>query len=180
MSLSADSRYRAEKLMEDECRFGYVTYDTTESASSAIENMDGIYYEGRQVFAQYARVNTGDYKLRKPKNPPSRTIFVSRIPAEMTVQELHELFDDIHNVIDIRVSVDRRTGYLRGFAHAEFLDLQSAKEAFEVLGKKRPHNKPLKLDYSHTNRKMPGPNIGSGFAGYEPPVYSGPSSSESS
>lgn len=161
-------------------RFGYATYDSIDAATAAIENMDGIYYEGRQVFVQYARVNTGDYKLRKPKNPPSRTIFINRLPFEMTVHELHELFDDIHNVIDVRVSVDRRTGHLRGFAHAEFLDTESAKIAFEVLSKKRPHNKPLGLDYSHTNRKLPGPNIRPGFAGYEPPVYSGPSSSSSS
>lgn len=119
-------------------------------------------------------------KLRKPYYPPSRTIYIGRIPSEMSAADLHALFDDIFNVIDIRVSVDRRTGQLRGFAHAEFLNVESARDGYEQLGRKRPYGKPLRLDYSHTNRKLPdGSEEPTGPSALEVPVYSGPATPSS-
>src|SRR5699024_4674879 len=92
----------------------------------------------------------------------------------MTAAELHELFDVMWNVIDVRVSVDRRTGMLRGFAHAEFLNVESAKAGFEYLSPKLLYGRHLRLDYSHTNKRIPGPG-GQGSSDLEAPVFTGPS-----
>lgn len=154
-----------------------MTFDTTEAATLAIDQVDGTYLEGRPIFVSFARSNTADIKLRKPYYPPSRTLYIGRIPAEMSASDLHALFDDVYNVIDIRVSVDRRTGQLRGFAHAEFLNVESARDGYEQLSRKRPYGKPLRLDYSHTNRKLQDESDDSMRSlDLGEPVYNGPKS----
>lgn len=39
-------------------------------------------------------------------------------------------------MLDVRVAIDRRSGQPRGFAHADFIDVDSARKAKEVLERK--------------------------------------------
>jgi RNA recognition motif-containing protein len=131
-------------------RFGYVQFDTIDSAKRAIEAMHMRVFEGRRAVVQYAQNNIAHHRALKPA---SKTIYIGNLPFEMTDRDLNELFKDIVNVIDVRVSVDRRTGMFRGFAHAEFINVESARVGFEILSKKAPYGRKLRLDYSHTNRR---------------------------
>lgn len=79
----------------------------------------------------------------------------------MTDRDLYDLFRDVENVIDIRIAVDRRTGQLRGFAHAEFLDIYSAEVAYEILSRKAPYGRKLHIEYSQKRTKRGGGQIGS-------------------
>lgn len=90
---------------------------------------------------------------RNFSNPPSRTLFVGNIAYEITDRELNDLFADIPNVYDVRVSIDRRTGQPRGFLHAEFLDIESARIGYELLSGKSLYGRTLKLDYSQDVRR---------------------------
>ncbi|KAB8071431.1 hypothetical protein BDV29DRAFT_179177 [Aspergillus leporis] len=130
--------------------FGYVQFDTIDSAKRAIEAMHMRVFEGRRAVVQYAQNNIAHHRALKPA---SKTIYIGNLPFEMTDRDLNELFKDIVNVIDVRVSVDRRTGMFRGFAHAEFINVESARVGFEILSKKAPYGRKLRLDYSHTNRR---------------------------
>lgn len=65
-----------------------------------------------------------------------------------------DMFRDIKNITDVRVAIDRRTGQPRGFAHADFTDLDSAKRAKEALQGKRVNNRVLRVDYAR-NSDMP-------------------------
>ncbi|KAA8648490.1 nucleic acid-binding protein [Aspergillus tanneri] len=130
--------------------FAYIQYDTIDSAKRAIEAMNGRVFEGRHAVVQFAQNNVNTLKRLKPV---SKTIFIGNLPFEMTDRDLNELFKDIVNVIDIRVSVDRRTGQIRGFAHVEFTNVESARVAFETLSRKAPYGRKLRLDYSYTNRR---------------------------
>ena len=64
---------------------------------------------------------------------------------------LPDLFREIRNVLDVRVAIDRRSGQPRGFAHADFIDTQSAEKAKEYLEKKVIYGRQLKIDYSAQN-----------------------------
>lgn len=94
----------------------------------------------------------------KAKNPPSKTLFIGNLAFEMTDADLNKLFRDIANVIDVRVAIDRRTGQPRGFAHADFTDVESAVKAAEMLDGKEVYNRTLRLDYSMAT----GRNMGAG------------------
>lgn len=71
----------------------------------------------------------------------------------MSDQDLNDLFREIRNVIDVRVAIDRRTGQPRGFAHADFIDVQSAQKAMEVLQDKQIYGRRLRVDYSAASNR---------------------------
>ena len=86
-----------------------------------------------------------------PKNPPSKTLFVGNMSFEMTDQDLNDLFREIRNVKDVRVAIDRRTGQPRGFAHADFDDVDSAVQAMEQLDGKEIYGRRLRVDYGESS-----------------------------
>ncbi|KAJ5114478.1 hypothetical protein NUU61_000237 [Penicillium alfredii] len=115
--------------------FGYVQFSNVEGATKAIEQQHRQVMDGRQVVVAYAKS-----RVLAPQDmfPPSDCLYVGGIPYEFTDRDLQDLFKGIYNVTDIRVPVDRRTGLPRGFAHLDFLDIESATRAKAVLARKTP------------------------------------------
>lgn len=125
-------------------------------------------YEGRRLVVQYAAYTTADMDAKRNEmrsnasssgagrmNPPSKTLFIGNMSFEMTDRDLNNMFRGIRNVVDVRVAIDRRTGQPRGFAHADFTDVQSAMEAMKVLGEKETYGRRLRIDYSFGNTSAP-------------------------
>lgn len=81
-------------------------------------------------------------------NPPTKTLFVGNMSFDMSDRDLNNLFREIKNVIDVRVAIDRRTGQPRGFAHADFTNVESAERAMKELSGKVVCGRVLRLDYS--------------------------------
>ena len=83
------------------------------------------------------------------ENQPSKTLFIGNLAFEMSDADLNKLFRNIRNVIDVRVAIDRRTGQPRGFAHADFVDTDSAVEGKKKLEEQEPiYGRKLRVDYS--------------------------------
>ena len=51
-------------------------------------------------------------------------------------------------MVDVRVAIDRRTGQPRGFAHADFTDIESAERALEDLRGMMVCGRALRVDFS--------------------------------
>ncbi|KAE8148427.1 hypothetical protein BDV25DRAFT_131245 [Aspergillus avenaceus] len=130
--------------------YAYILFDTIESATRAKNAMHMKIFEGRRVFINYANTPL-ETSARRPK-PPSKTIYLGNMPFEMTDRDLNDLFSDVLNVIDVRVNVDRRTGMFKGYAHAEFTNIQSAVRGYDILSRKAPYGRKLRLDYSHSKK----------------------------
>ena len=112
-------------------------------------------FEGRMLTVQYsARKDQGlvardRNKLRdETTSPPSRTLYIGNMSFDLSDQDLSQLFSGIKNVLDVRVAIDRRTGQPRGFAHADFSDVESAENAFSKLNNKEVGGRRLRCDYS--------------------------------
>ncbi|KAL4744189.1 hypothetical protein BDV11DRAFT_177119 [Aspergillus similis] len=133
--------------------YGYVQFSSNAAARRAIDAMHMRIFEGRRVTLYYAQTNiTNSFKNRKPTN----TLYVGNVPFEMTDRDLNDLVKDLDGLTDVRVTVDRQSGALRGYIHAEFLDIQSAMVAHEKLAQKRPYGRRLKVDYSKTKSAQGG------------------------
>jgi hypothetical protein len=131
--------------------FGYVKFDSVDAARNAIGAMHMQVYEGRRLALNFAQSNFPSTSTSPGETSvPTRTIYVGNIPFEMTDRELNDMFKDMYNLIDVRVAVDRRTGQPRGFCHAEFVDVDSAKAAFEKLSQMAPYGRKLRMDYSQS------------------------------
>ncbi|KAL8762298.1 MAG: hypothetical protein Q9184_001667 [Pyrenodesmia sp. 2 TL-2023] len=130
--------------------FGYVTFVSQDAATAAISTHHSQLFEGRRLTVQYAaRSARGPVPQRSSvPSTPTRTLFVGNMSFHMSDRELNDLFREIRNVIDVRVAIDRRTGQPRGFAHADFTDIESAKEAMVVLAGKEVCGRTLRVDYS--------------------------------
>ena len=134
-------------------RFGYVDFDTPEAAEKAIYMFNLKTFEGRRLTVQASLPRT-----RKPagaKEPsqtepsqPSKTLFIGNMAFDMTDKELNDLFREVKNVVDVRVAIDRRTGQPRGFAHADFVDIESAEKALAELNNKNVNGRFLRVDFS--------------------------------
>jgi len=127
-------------------RFGYVRFSTIEEAETAIAQQHMQQMEGRAVVVQFA--NTAMSRSEKDKTAPTFTLFVGNVPYEMTDQDMNALLEDVNNVIDVRVPVDRRSGMPRGFFHIEFLDVPSAVRAKEILSLRDPYGRKLRINFA--------------------------------
>ena len=130
--------------------FAYATFKDPNASAKARETMDRTIYEGRRITVQFSNRQVPTLRNRKPNtvNPPSKPLFIGNMSFEMTDGDLNELFQGIRNVIDVRVAVDRRTGQPRGFAHADFIDVESAIEAQKILSAKETLGRQLRVDFS--------------------------------
>ncbi|KAI5295139.1 hypothetical protein KEM52_002266, partial [Ascosphaera acerosa] len=134
--------------------FGYVQFDSVDAAQRCIDGMHMQVFEGRRAAANFAHFSNaaGSRKAAASPNEPTKTLFIGNLAYEMTDRDLNDLFRDINGVIDVRVSVDRRTGRPRGFAHADFVDVESAVAAKEVLANRVFFGRTLRLDYTYGTR----------------------------
>lgn len=129
-------------------RYAYIEFDTTEQATAAYEARNGSLYEGRNLVVNYMARRT---RARGPEKP-TKTLFIGNIAFELSDAELNRLFRDIRNVVDVRVAIDRRTGQPRGFAHADFVDVDSAIEGKKQLDGQEVLGRILRVDYSEGRR----------------------------
>jgi len=137
--------------------FGYVQFKNVHEAQAAIENLDMQVFEGRNLVCQYHKgKNNKNFRQEGALNPPSKTLFIGNMSFEMSDKDLNDLFRDVRNVVDVRVAIDRRTGQPRGFAHADFVDVQSATKAQEELNGKIVYGRALRIDYSKSSVDRPG------------------------
>jgi len=132
--------------------FGYIEYETIAEATAAIEAKHQTVLEGRRLIVNYMNRTTRESKT----NPPSKTLFIGNLAFEMSDADLNKLFRDIRNVIDVRVAIDRRTGQPRGFAHADFVDVESAIKGKETLTGKEVYGRTLRVDFSAGSREARG------------------------
>ncbi|KAK0103323.1 hypothetical protein ONS95_005352 [Cadophora gregata] len=133
--------------------FGYVEFESVEQASKAIEAKNESTLEGRRLVVNYMNMTRRDTSVT---NPPSKTLFIGNLAFEMSDADLNKLFRDIRNVIDVRVAIDRRTGQPRGFAHADFVDVDSAVKGKEALVGKEVYGRQLRIDFSAGSRESRG------------------------
>jgi RNA recognition motif-containing protein len=66
----------------------------------------------------------------------------------MTDADFDRLFSDIPGCVDVRIAMDRATGQPRGFAHADFVDIDSAVQAKEKLAGVEVFGRRLRIDFS--------------------------------
>jgi len=151
------------------CRFGYLQYNTVEEATAAIEAKHQTVLEGRRLIVNYMNKTKPEHR---GENPPSKTLFIGNLAFEMSDADLNKLFRDIRNVIDVRVAIDRRTGQPRGFAHADFVDVESAIKGKQSLEGKEVYGRALRVDFSGGSREGRGDGGapargGGGHGGYQ-------------
>ncbi|KAK8138363.1 hypothetical protein PG984_001743 [Apiospora sp. TS-2023a] len=136
--------------------FGFVTFADKDAAEKAVEECNQSFWHGRRIRVEIRRSNNegaprGDRAAAgRPmrKTEPTRALYIGNIPYETSDADLNKLFRDLDNVVDVRVAVDRNTGWPRGFAHADFADVESATKAHELISQMQLGGRTLRVDFS--------------------------------
>ena len=136
--------------------FGYVDFATLEEADRAISMFNMQNFEGRRMTVQHT-IQKNRLQGRRPQttrepHAPTKTLFIGNMAFDMSDRDLNNLFREIKNVVDVRVAIDRRTGQPRGFAHADFVDVESAEKAMAELADKEVCGRYLRVDFSASSR----------------------------
>lgn len=140
-----------------------MTFDSKEALDAACANVNSSFWHGRRITciprtpptqsnkysARSVRTNS---QAKEPKEPTAQ-LFIGNIPYETTDAELNKIFKGISNLRDVRIAVDRTTGWPRGFAHADFTDTESAKIAFERLQGVSINDRQLRVDFAEGYQK---------------------------
>jgi len=146
--------------------FCFVYYRDAESVTTAAENVDGTYWYGRRIVAKprEARVpaepqRRGERQSLPPRvsrvhdSSPSSTLYVGNIAFQSSDTDLNNLFANLDGVKDVRVAVDRVTGWPRGFAHADFVSVEAATAALEALKGTKILDRELKVTFAPQSSK---------------------------
>jgi nucleolin len=126
-------------------RWGFVWFNDQQSADSAIREMDGAFWNGRRLQVAPRQKRSAS---NRPTSTPSTSLYIGNIPYETTDAALNDIFRDLNGVKDVRVAVDRTTGWPRGFAHADFETIEAAGQALEKLRDMTIGDRSLRVDYA--------------------------------
>lgn len=141
-------RYATVLANEITYRFGYIEFKDQATADRALEMFHLQLFEGRRMNVAYTSRPRQEAKPWNPRqNPPSRTLFLGNVAFDATDRDLNQLVAQFPKCTDVRIAIDRRTGQSRGFAHIEFLDVDSAVEAHQALSGASLYGRPLRVDY---------------------------------
>lgn len=143
------------------CRYGFVTFEEPESLHQACANVNGSFWHGRRVtcIPRAAREDRGagarGSNNRNSPTAPTAQLYIGNIPYETTDAELNRLFRGLDNLRDVRVAVDRTTGWPRGFAHADFPSVEAAEDAHKRLQGVTLADRKLKIDFAEGYQRKP-------------------------
>ncbi|KAF2968278.1 hypothetical protein GQX73_g5350 [Xylaria multiplex] len=135
--------------------FGFITFGDKESANRAVSEAHNSFWHGRRIMVDHRKEGPSSGNKRRERDGPSEptnSLYIGNIPYEASDADLNQLFRSLDNVKDVRVAVDRNTGWPRGFAHADFADVESAKKAYEFLSQHNLGGRQLRVDYSEARR----------------------------
>jgi RNA recognition motif-containing protein len=136
-----------------------VNFKTKEAVDEACANVNGSFWHGRRVtcIPRQPKVEKEprreSFRHRNSPDTPTPQLYIGNIPYETTDAELNRLFRSIENITDVRVAVDRGTGWPRGFAHVDFKSVEACIEGKKRLEGAMLGGRHLKFDYAHGYRR---------------------------
>ena len=135
--------------------YAFVNFAEQSSVDSAVEGANQSFWHGRRILvqprAQAENPKPSRFASREPTEPTA-FLYIGNIPYETSDADLNALFNELQGVKDVRVAIDRNTGWPRGFAHADFESVEAATVAKELLSKRQMGGRTLRADFSEKRK----------------------------
>ncbi|KAH9946093.1 polyadenylate binding protein [Epithele typhae] len=122
--------------------YGYVHYETAESAETAIKAVNGMLLNDKKVYVGYHISRKERQSKMEEMKSQFTNIYVKNLDPEVTQDEFVELFEQFGKVTSAVVQVDDE-GRSRGFGFVNFDTHEEAAKAVEVLHDSEHHGRKL-------------------------------------
>jgi RNA-binding protein 8A len=98
----------------------------------------------------FDRLDTGDTKATKDgqKSVEGYILFVSNVHEEAQEEDLLDSFQEVADVANIHLNLDRRTGFVKGYALLEFKELDDAKSVIKEMNNKELLGQRIQVDWA--------------------------------
>lgn len=139
--------------------FGHVEFTSPDLAESAANQLNGLHVHGKSLVVNMAGAGKPQRSAEKPPRPqsnPENTVFVGNLSWEVTKEVMEDMLTDVvgpNSFVSVRVAFDRVTKKPRGFAHVEFVDLQTAERAINELNSLEVMGRALRADKAGSSAK---------------------------
>jgi len=115
--------------------YGFVHYETDESASQAIKHVNGMLLNEKKVFVGHHIPKKDRQSKFEEMKANFTNIYVKNIPSEVTDEEFRDLFEKFGDVTSASLARDE-TGKSRGFGFVNFINHEHAATAVDDLNGK--------------------------------------------
>lgn len=155
-TFSAFGRVLSCKVATDEAGnskgFGFVHYETAEAAEAAIESVNGMSLNDREVYVgkHFSRKDRESYFEELKAN--FTNVFVKNFGPEFTEEELKDLFSTYGKITSVHFEKDAE-GKSRGFGFVNFEEHDSAVKAVEALNEKEINGQAIYVGRAQKKRE---------------------------
>ncbi|ODV96683.1 hypothetical protein PACTADRAFT_48507 [Pachysolen tannophilus NRRL Y-2460] len=132
--------------------FGFVHYETAEAAQAAIENVNGMLLNDREVYVgPHVSKRERESKFEDLK-ANFTNIYVKNIDLEVSEETFKSLFEPYGNITSIYIEYDS-DGKSRGFGFVNFENHEDAQRAVEELNDKEVNGKKIYVGRAQKKRE---------------------------
>jgi nucleolin len=162
--------------------FAFVEMASLSEGQQAIQSLNGYFLQGRDIVVDFQDENRGagggGAAFPAEASVKSAKLFVRNLSYSVSEADLENLFQQVGNVLSVKIPTDRDTGETKGFGFVEMASVEEAERAIQRLNQSNLGGKEIVIDYQDANRSKNRPtggnrqagggygrNSGSGYAG---------------
>jgi polyadenylate-binding protein len=123
--------------------YGFIHFETGDSASRAIQGVNGMLLNDKKVFVGHHIAKKDRQSKYEEMKANFTNLYVKNIDAEVTDDEFTGLFQKFGDVTSAAITRDPDTGKSRGFGFVNYIDHEHAAKAVDELNDKDFHGQNL-------------------------------------
>jgi polyadenylate-binding protein len=123
--------------------YGFIHFETGDSASRAIQGVNGMLLNDKKVFVGHHIAKKDRQSKYEEMKANFTNLYVKNIDAEVTDDEFAQLFQKFGDVTSAAITRDPDTGKSRGFGFVNYIDHEHAATAVDELNDKDFHGQNL-------------------------------------